>query len=251
MRYYCPRPADGYLGYWIANLAYFERALTKLDEAVLNSEPTVDPSMHFGPGEQTREFTLAMHDYAALRGKELAHYLDTTGCEKLLDIGCGHGGYAFQLGLANPRLQLYLLDSPGVLKVTSEVQRRYPLTNEVHYLPADAMRDEISGQYDLILISNTLHALGPEASRTLVRRLYRSVTPGGSLVIQAQFLRDDRMGERWPILMDLMQFCVTSSGANHSVAETVGWLEEAGFSNTQSRRMSLFNTNSLVRSYRV
>jgi SAM-dependent methyltransferase len=243
---------EAYLGDWIRNLAYFNVAMSDLDQAVLKSEPTFDPLTHLGTDpERTREFTLAMHTYAAIYGRELGHYLDTTGCSSLLDLGSGPGTYAFYLGMKNPAMDLYLLDFAGVLQVAKEVQARYSLENEVHYLPADAVKDEIPGQYDVILVSNTLHQLGPQASSKLVKRLYRSVKPGGSLVIQARFLRDDRRGDRVPVLLDLLELCITTAGRNHSVAETRQWLEEAGFCDVEFCPMSLFNENSYLRGYRV
>lgn len=247
-----PSAGEAYLGDWIRNLAYFNVAMSNLDQAVLKSEPTIDPLTHLGTDpERTREFILAMHNYAALYGTELAHYLDTTGCKSLLDLGCGPGTYAFYLGMKNPELQLNLLDFPGVLEVAKEVQARYSLKNEVRYVPADAVRDDVSGQYDIVLVSNTLHQLGPQASSALVKRLYKSVRPGGFLVIQARFLRDDRLGDRVPIFLDLLELCITSTGRNHSVAETRRWLEEAGFSSVEYCPMSLFNENSFLRGYRV
>jgi SAM-dependent methyltransferase len=247
-----PGAGEAYLGDWIRNLSYFNLAMADLDQAVLKSAPTVDPLTHLGTdAARTREFALAMHDYAAIYGRELAHYLDTTGCRSLLDLGCGPGTYAFYLGMKNPELQLHLLDFPGVLQVAKEVQGRYALPNEVHYVAADALKDEISGQYDLILVSNTLHQLGPDASVALLKRLYKSVKPGGSLVVQARFLRDDRLGDKVPVFLDLLELCITSAGSNHSVAETRGWLEAAGFTNLQFCPMSLFNENSFLRGYRV
>jgi 2-polyprenyl-3-methyl-5-hydroxy-6-metoxy-1,4-benzoquinol methylase len=205
-----PSTGENYLGDWISNLDYFRSALSKLDEAVLKSAPTVNPSHHLGADkQQTRQFTLAMHNYASLRGKELAHFLDTAGCKSLLDLGCGPGTYAFHLGIRNPDLKLYLLDLPEVLEVAKEVQTRYQMNNEVHYLPKDATVGEVSGSYDMILVSNTLHMLGEGDSRALLRRLFSSVNPGGSLVIQAQFL-----------------------------------------TNIQYRSMSIYNTNSYLRAYK-
>jgi len=247
-----PSAGEAYLGDWIRNLGYLNLAMLRLDEAVLKSAPTVDPLTHLGKdADRTRDFILAMHNYAAICGSELAHYLDMAGCTSLLDLGCGPGTYAFHLGMKNPDLQLYLLDFPEVLTVAKEVQARYPLKNQVRYLPADAMRDEIPGQYDVILVSNTLHQLGPEASAALLKRLYHSVRPGGSLVIQARFLRDDRLGDKIPVFLDLLELCITTAGSNHSVAETRRWLEEAGFSNVQFCPMSLFNENSFLRGYRT
>jgi SAM-dependent methyltransferase len=247
-----PSAGEAFLGDWIRNLPYFNEVMASLDQAVLKSAPVVDPITHLGSNPQrTRAFALAMHDYAAIYGNELAHYFDTTGCHSLLDLGCGPGTYAFYLGMKNPELRLYLLDFPAVLEVAKQVQSRYALTNQVHYVPADALRDEISGQYDVVLISNTLHQLGPQASTALLQRLYKSVAPGGSLVVQARFLRDDRLGDKPAVFLDLLELCITSAGRNHSVAETKLWLEEAGFSNLQFCPMSLFNENSFIRAYRT
>jgi ubiquinone/menaquinone biosynthesis C-methylase UbiE len=246
-----PSAGENYLGNWIRNLDSFRHALERLDEAVLTSSPTVVPTNYTGGDkQQTREYELAMHNYASLRGKELAHFLDTSGCGTLLDLGCGPGTYAFHLGMRNPNLQLYLLDFPGVLEVTREVKDRYAIGNKVHYLPADALKDEIPGTYDIILVSNTMHMLGEKANRDLVSRLYRSINLHGSLVIQAQFLRDDRMGSRWPVLLDLIQLCTTAVGKNHSVGETRRWMEEAGFKNIEYCPMTLLNTNSYLRGYK-
>lgn len=247
-----PSSAEHYLGDWIRSLDYFYDPLSRLDEAILNSAPTVTPYEHIGGDkESTRSFALSMHNYASLRGKELADFLHTGGCQSLLDLGCGPGTYAFHLGERNPEMKLYLADHPFVLDTAREIHGRYCLKNEVHYLPLDALRDRIPGSYDMILVSNMLHGLGGDASRQLISRLYNSVNTGGSLVIQAQFLRDDRLGGRWPIFLDLIQLCVTENGRNHAPAETRQWLADAGFKNIEFCEMTLFNTNSYLRGYKA
>jgi SAM-dependent methyltransferase len=239
-----PSAGRHYVGDCIRNLEYFRVAL--------KSGPRMDPTAHLGGNNKTtREFTLAFHNYASLRGKELAEFLSTVGCTSLLDVGCGPGTYSFELGLRNPSLQLYLLDFPEVLEIAKEIQTTYPLKNTVHYLPSDALQNSIPNTYDMILVSNALHAIGEDASRTLIKRLYNSVNQGGSLVIQAQFLQDDRLGGRWPVLLDLLQLCITAKGRNHSQDETRRWLEEAGFRNIQFNPMTLLNTNSFLRGYKT
>jgi SAM-dependent methyltransferase len=246
-----PSAGENYLGNFIKNLNYFQDALYRLDEAVMTSKPTLDPKSILGSDtEQTWEFTLAMHNNASLLGKELAKFLDTSSCSSVLDLGCGPGTYAFHLGLRNPELKLYLSDLPEVLEVAKEIKKRYHIENEVHYLPLDAIKDEIPGIYDMILVSNTLHMLGEQASCDLLKRLYKSINQGGSLVIQAQFLRDDHRGEQWPIYLDLILLCVSTEGRNHTVKETKRWLEEAGFVNVEYNPMSVFNANSYLQAYK-
>jgi SAM-dependent methyltransferase len=246
-----PTSGEAYLGDWLRNMDMFRHALLDLDQAAMSHRPTVDPGAHIGSSpSDTRDFTLAMHNYAAFRGRELAQFLDTTDAGSLLDLGCGPGTYAFNLGIQNPDLDLYLLDLPGVLDVAREVQQRYELSNSIEYLPIDVTKEPIPGEYGIVLVSNTLHMLGERNSRSLISRLHEVVRPGGSLVIQAQYLNNDRAGGRWPIYLDLIQMCITNEGRNHTEAETREWMSEAGFSDIEFVPMSLVNTNSYLRGFR-
>jgi SAM-dependent methyltransferase len=246
-----PSAGTSYLGDWLLNLEYFRDASARLDEAVLTSSPIAEFLEDArGEREHTRPFTLAMHNYALLRGRELARYLDTTGCRTLLDVGAGPGTYAFHLAEANPDLQLYLVDVPEVLEVAKEVATSFSISKPVSYLGLDLRVSDIEGAFDIVLVSNTLHMLGEPESRRLLSRLYKHVTSGGSLVIQAQFLNDDRLGPRWPILLDLIQLCITESGRNHTVSETKTWLADAGFTQIEHCPMTLTNTNSFLRAWK-
>ncbi len=246
-----PSAGENYLGNWIRLMDEFSGALSKLDQAVLQSGPAIDPEVYLGAdADRTRRYILAMHNYAALRGKELAHYLDTSRCKSLLDLGCGSGAFAFHLGMKNPGLRLYLSDLPEVLEVTRTVQARYYLQNEVIYLPLDAVKDEIPGSYDLILASNVIQCFDPATRTKLLRRLHQALNPGGSLVIQAQYLQESRTGGRWAVYVDLNLLCTTQTGRNHAPAETKQWLEETGFVNIEYNPMSVYGTTSFVRGYK-
>ncbi len=240
---------DSYLGNWLNLLDYLSSSLADLDKAAVNGGPTLN---YLGAKDKKdiREFTLAMHNYAAFRGKDLIKFLDTSECSTLLDLGTGPGTYAFHLGMANPELELFLLDLPEVLEVAREVESRYPLKNNINYLPVDVTREDIPGSYDMVLVSNTLHMLGEEESRKLLKRLFDIVKPGGSLVIQFQYMKDNRLGGRWPTMLDLVQLCITDEGRNHSVGETRAWMEDAGYTDISFSPMNLLNTNGYLRGYR-
>jgi hypothetical protein len=69
-------------------------------------------------------------------------------------------------------------------------------------------------------------------------------------VVQAQHLQSDRQGGRWALFVDLNLLCTTEHGRNHTMDESAGWLEEAGFINIERNSMSVFGTTSFVRGYR-
>lgn len=246
-----PSGGQAYLGDWIRLQDEFCAGLSKLDQAVLTSSPTIEPSTYLGKDrERTRRYIKAMHNYAGLRGKELAHYLDISGCKSMLDLGCGGGTYAYLLGMKNPGMRLYLADFPEVLEVAREIRQDYPIENKVEYMPLDAASDPIPGSYDLILVSNMLHCFDEAQRNRLLRQLYQATNPGGSLVVQAQYLQENRMGGRWAIFVDLNLLITTAKGRNHTPAETKAWLEETGFRDIEYNPMSIFGANAYVRGYK-
>lgn len=249
-----PSAGENYIGNWLRNLDFFSELFTRLEPAVREGGPVISEVRgHLGGDPAlTREFILAMHNYAALRGKELAAMLDTSGCRSVLDVGAGPGTYSFLLGAVNPALAIGLVDLPGVLDVAREVAARYALPNPVTYYTLDALKEPIPGQHDLVLVSNILHMLAEEESRNLIRKLYQNVAPGGSLVIQGMFLDDPStpVPQRWPVMVDLLSLCMTEAGRNHSPSEGRRWMEAAGFVDIEHKRMPTFSVTSYLRGWR-
>ncbi len=236
---------------WLRFLHEAARGMLEISDAVESGRPAWDvfERLYSDPAG-ARDFSLAMHHYASLRGGELPDFLDAGDARTLLDVGSGPGTYSFLLAHRFPQLKVTLLDTPPVLEVARELARKEGLADRVRCLPLDVLREPIPGRYSLVLVSNTLHLLGPEASLELLADLYPVVEPGGSIVVQAQFLEDGRRHPRWPVLLDLILLCGSRRGANHSFEETERWLAEAGFTDLERCSMSLTNTNSFIRGRR-
>ncbi|RPI29147.1 MAG: methyltransferase [Acidobacteria bacterium] len=242
--------ADPSLDAWMWFLYSVQPAICQLDKTVLSGQPIFHFFSQLNQAE-IRQFSLAMHNYAKSRGADLPNFLDLSGYKTLLDVGTGPGTYAFELAAKYRQLEISLLDLPSVLEVAKEIEAHYSLENQPHYLPLDFGREEIPGKYDVVLVSNTLHTIGPASSRALLKRLYSNVNSAGCLVVQAQFIPDHQPATRcWPVVFDLILMSITPTGENHGLNETIEWLKEAGFLNVASCRMSLLNTNSYVIGYR-
>jgi SAM-dependent methyltransferase len=239
--------SPGYLGHWLAFMESWYVPFATLDRAVVEGGRT---NMYALEPDQIRQHTLAMHDFASFRGKELPDSINTSGARTLLDVGCGPGTYAFEIGSRNPDIELFLLDLPAVLEVTREIAARYDLSNKIRFVPRDLASEPIEGSYDLVLASNVLHVFDEDKIRALMAKLYAATSPGGSVIVQAQFLAEDHAGPRWPIFLDLGCLCFTAGGRNHSMAETRRWMEEAGFVDIEEHRMSVLNTNSFMRGHK-
>ena len=246
-----PGTGPMYMGDWVRNLEYFRDAMSHLDAAVRGAAPAstyLDGAN--ANSEHIHVFAKAMHNGSLMGAYELARHLDTTGARTLLDLGCGPGTYGFALAEANPALRLHAADLPEVLTVTREIEASFRIGAPVTYHGVDLRTDMVDGTFDLVLVSNTLHMLGEENSRALLSTLYSLVNPGGSIVVQANFLDEDRLGPRWPALLDLIQLCITESGRNHTVGETLEWLAEAGFADGHHVALSDDNPGSYVQAWK-
>jgi 2-polyprenyl-3-methyl-5-hydroxy-6-metoxy-1,4-benzoquinol methylase len=99
-------------------------------------------------------------------------------CERVLEVGCGHGALTRQLARrAHAVLALDL--SPEMIRVARE---RSAGCANVEYRIADVAEVELpSARFDVVLCVATLHHL---PLRPTVRRLADAVRPGGRLLIQ-------------------------------------------------------------------
>lgn len=239
--------SPAYLGEWVSFLHALAGPLLKLGEAARTG---VAPGALFedmrGDNLPARRMTQAMDAYARSRGVELVERLDFSATRRLLDLGCGPGTYSLAILGSYPQVHATLLDLPGPIAEARRIVAARGMTARVSFVTADAMDYVPEEPFDTLLLSNTLHMLGPERSRALLRRCHDLLAPGGRILVQAQYLNDDRTSPRWPTLLNLIQRVGTPHGRNHAVGETIDWLAEAGFEEIRFVRFSLWNVNSCL-----
>ncbi len=237
-----------YVGEWVEFLQAFVNPLLRMPEAVKTGKPPADHLENFegGDTEESRRMTKAMDAYARSRGVEIANRLSFDGIETLLDLGCGPGTYSIAIVEKHPHIRATLLDLAGPIAEAKRLAEERGVSDRVEFLvgPGEDFRPD--KPFDAVLVSNVLHMLGPDKSPAMIRHCFDLVAPGGQLMIQAQYLNDDRVSPRWPTLVSLMQRAVTNEGRNHSIGETTKWLTDAGFTDVKHARFSLWNVCSVL-----
>lgn len=237
----------GYLGNWVRLLARFMKAWVNLSETVRSGRPAEDPWLHLGgDADYTRDFMLGMHDYARMRGGEIVRYLDLDGDLRLIDVGGGPGTYAVLFATTWPELRVTVFDLPDVVPLASLHAEESGVADRVSVQPGNYYEDEFGSGYDVVFLSDTLHQENLETAEMILAKAYRSLRPGGRIVVQAMFLNEDRVSPRWPVILSLNLLLIYGSGRNYTVEETLRAMERAGFVDCAHRRMSLLNVNSLI-----
>ena len=241
----------GYLGNWLRFQSRYFKIWAGLKDAVLSGEPVADPMTFLGDDpEATREFVMAMDDYARLRGSEVVHHLDLAEASRVLDLGGGSGAYSILFAQRWPHLRITIFDLPGVLRIAAENCEAAGVTDRVDTVAGDFHRDELGDEFDVVFFSDALHQLAPADAELLLAKIDRALKPGGRLVVQGMFLGEDRVSPRWVTIVSLNMLLVYGSGRAYTVSETMGLLERAGFKDLEHRRMSLVGVNSLVIGYK-
>ena len=244
--------SPAYIGEWITFLHALASPLLKLPEAVRTGKPPETRSEEVGQDSLPMlRMTRAMDAYARSRGMELVDRLDLSDIQTLLDIGCGPGTYSLAIAERFPSTKATLLDLPGPIAETRELAQERGLSNRVEFIAADLMSWVPKHRYDAVLISNTLHMLGPSLSLELLKRCFSMINPGGRIIVQAQYLEEDRTSPRWPTLLNLIQRVITLHGRNHTLGETSEWLRLAGFAEIEHVPLSIWNVNSVLIGHRT
>ena len=120
------------------------------------------------------------------------------------------------------------------------------MEGRLEFVATDAMSYTPDEAFDTVLVSNTLHMTGPSGSAALLRSCRDMLAPGGRLIVQAQYLNDDRVSPRWATLLSLIQRVATPHGRNHAIGETREWMELAGLQNVTHVRLSAWNVCSCL-----
>lgn len=239
--------SPAYLGEWVTFLHVLAGPLLQLGAAIrTGAKPGALFEDMSGDTEPARRMTAAMDAYARTRGVEIAERLDFSAARTLLDLGCGPGTYALAILEHNPGMRATLLDLAGPIAEARRLVAARGMSERVEFVAQDAMAYAPEGTFDVVLVSNTLHMIGPEGSPELLKRCYRLVSPGGRLIVQAQYLDDSRTAPRWPTLLNLIQRVATPHGRNHAIGETTEWLRAAGFTDVKHVRFSAWNVNSCL-----
>lgn len=241
------KDSPAYVGEWVAFLRSLAAPLLELGDAIqTGSTPGATLEDFSDDNAPAQRMTAAMDAYARSRGIEIAEHIDFTGIGRLLDLGCGPGTYSMAIVEKFPEVKATLLDQPGAIAEARRIAESRGMTNHLEFVTADARTYLPDEPFDAVLISNMLHMMQPAASIQLLTRCFGMMSPGGRMIVQAQYLNDDRVSPRWATLLNLCQRVVTQEGRNHAIGETKEWMEAAGFEDVQFSGMSLWNSNSCL-----
>jgi len=179
--------------------------------------------------DSRRAFIGAMHVIGRFLSEKIAGSLDLHGYRKLLDIGGGSGTYTIAFLRHNPQLKAILFDLKDVIPIASERLSSEGLLDRVELIAGDFYSEDLPGGCDLALLSAIIHQNSPQQNLELYRKAYRSLEPGGMLLIRDHIMDEQRTQPHEGALFAINMLVNTQGGDTYTFDEVKRGLKDAGF----------------------
>ena len=149
----------------------------------------------------------------------------------VLDIAAGSGVWGIALAEQSPLVRISAVDWPEVLKVTRKVAKRCGVADRLTGIPGDLLKVNFGTGHQIATLGHILHSEGRERSQRLLRKVFKALAPGGTIVIGEFVPNDERTGPPAPLIFAVNMLVNTTEGDTFTFAEMSRWLREAGFKN--------------------
>jgi O-methyltransferase involved in polyketide biosynthesis len=123
------------------------------------------------------------------------------------------------------------VDWPEVLKVTKRVAKRWGMEKRLKAIPGDLSEADFGSEHQVATLGHILHSEGPKRSQQLLRKVFKSLAPGGTIVIAEFMPNDQRTGPPTALIFAVNMLVNTTDGGTFTFAEMSKWLKDAGFRN--------------------
>jgi SAM-dependent methyltransferase len=190
-----------------------------------------------------REFLRAMSGLSRGANLRIAELIPWKNYKTLVDVGTAQGDTVVQIAKAHPHLRGIGFDLPKVQPTFEEYVAEHGLSPRVNFVPGDFFKDPIPPA-DVVIMGHILHDWDLEQKRTLIRKAYDALPPGGTLIAYDGIIDDDRKTNAFGLLMSLNMLIETPGGFDYTGADCQRWMKEAGF--RQTRVQHLVGPDSMV-----
>ncbi len=181
-------------------------------------------------GQKSENLALAMKQRARFGADKVARVLNCAGVRRMLDLGGGPGSYALAFVRRYPGMEAVIFDKDDrALKIAGEEIEKENLDGRVTLRKGDFLADELGGEYDLVFLSSIICICGEEQNSLLLRKVHKSLTDGGRVVIRDSILDESRTKPASAAIFGVNMLVGTPSGRSYSYAEVKSLLEQSGF----------------------
>jgi 2-polyprenyl-3-methyl-5-hydroxy-6-metoxy-1,4-benzoquinol methylase len=190
-----------------------------LDEIIKTGKP-------YHKNRDHEAFIRGMHNIAVFKAGDVINSINLKGVKTAIDIGGGPGTYSMEL--AKRGISVTLFDLPETVRIAKDIIKESGLKN-IDFIEGDFLSDKIGSGYDLVFISQILHAYSEDDNIGLIRKSQNALNTKGKIVIQEFYIDKNRTSPVHSALFSVNMLVNTEGGRCYSPPEIEGWLAKEGF----------------------
>jgi O-methyltransferase domain/Dimerisation domain len=182
--------------------------------------------------DRLRGFLKAMTGISRGANMAIAKKFPWADYKTAVDVGTAQGDLITQVALANPHIAGIGFDLPEVAPIFEDYIAENGLSGRVCFHPGSFFDSPIP-QADVVMMGHILHDWNLEEKKMLIRKAHEALPAGGALIVYESIIDDDRSKNSFGLLMSLNMLIETPGGFDYTGADCMGWMKEAGFTNTR------------------
>jgi ubiquinone/menaquinone biosynthesis C-methylase UbiE len=209
----------------------------ELDRVVRTGKPAIAVNSPKSGAAFFAHFVEALFPMGYHAAQLLGEHLKISQTKKplsVLDIAAGSGVWGIALAQQSPLLRISAVEWPDVLKVTKKVAKRHGVGNRLTGIAGDVLKADFGSKHQIATLGHILHSEGRERSQRLIRKVFKALAPGGTIVIAEFVPNNTRTGPPAPLLFAVNMLVNTTDGDTYTFAEMSQWLRDAGFKNPRA-----------------
>jgi ubiquinone/menaquinone biosynthesis C-methylase UbiE len=184
------------------------------------------------------DFALAMHHGGSEAARDISKLCGFKSLDTILDVGGCTGRYSLEIARTTGASTIHILDLPEMARAARKILKVYDEKSyrTLKYVRGNFFEVDPPILYDLAIVSNILHSLGPAECVTLLGRIRKWLKESGRLLIH-----DLSVGASGTLPYDAALFAInmlvnTPSGRVYREKEMVSFAKEAGFVQFERKR---------------
>lgn len=144
--------------------------------------------------EEVDHFIHAQHSGSIGPAYLLSKRIDLSNAHSLLDIAGGSGAFSIMLCERFPQLKATVVDFPKVIENTSRFIEEAQFTDRIDTLSGNALATQWPFNQSVVLMSYLLSIVSKVDISNLLTKAYKSLEPGGLLMIHDFVVENDHNG---------------------------------------------------------
>jgi len=156
--------------------------------------------------------------------------------KSFVDVGTAQGDLAAQVALAHPHLAGLGLDLAQVGPIFEDYVAAQGVQDRLKFVAGDFFADSLP-KADVVTMGHILHDWNLDEKKQLIRKAWRTIPPGGALIVYESVIDDERCRNAFGLLMSLNMLIETPGGFDYTGADCMEWMREAGFKEAYLRHL--------------